>query len=100
MTQRFVVSTHDGPQRKIEDHSPVEVVPSDFMKLPGKIPPPRSWVEAAGKTPGCKACDSGKGKHSVACHARYSEWLESHDVTASGSKVVASPHHLVVSSLI
>ena len=40
---------------------------------------------------GCKACDSGKGKHSVACQARYSEWLESHDVSASGSKVVVSP---------
>ena len=91
LIQRFVVSTHDGPQRKIEDYSPVEVVPSDFMKLPGRIPPPRSWVDAAGKTPGCKACDSGKGKHSVACQARYSEWLESHDVSASGSKVVVSP---------
>ena len=91
LIQRFVVSTHDGPQRKIEDYSPVEVVPSDFMKLPGRIPPPRSWVDAAGKTPGCKACDSGKGKHSVACQARYSEWLESHDVYASGSKVVVSP---------
>ena len=90
LIQRFVVSTHDGP-RKIEDYSPVEVVPSDFMKLPGRIPPPRSWVDAAGKTPGCKACDSGKGKHSVACQARYSEWLESHDVSASGSKVVVSP---------
>ena len=53
LIQRFVVSTHDGPQRKIED--------------------------------------SGKGKHSVACQARYSEWLESHDVSASGSKVVVSP---------
>ena len=91
LIQRFVVSTHDGPQRKIEDYSPVEVVPSDFMKLPGRIPPPRSWVDSAGKTPGCKACDSGKGKHSVACQARYSEWLESHDVSASGSKVVVSP---------
>ena len=91
LIQRFVVSTHDGPQRKIEDYSPVEVVPSDFMKLPGRIPPPRSWVDAAGKTLGCKACDSGKGKHSVACQARYSEWLESHDVSASGSKVVVSP---------
>ena len=90
LIQRFVVSTHDGP-RKIEDYSPVEVVCSDFMKLPGRIPPPRSWVDAAGKTPGCKACDSGKGKHSVACQARYSEWLESHDVSASGSKVVVSP---------
>ena len=88
LIQRFVVSTHDGPQRKIEDYSPVEVVPSDFMKLPGRIPPPRSWVDSAGKTPGCRACDSGKGKHSVACQARYSEWLESHDVSASGSKVV------------
>ena len=48
-------------------------------------------MDAAGKTPGCKACDSGKGKHSVACQARYSEWLESHDVSASGSKVVVSP---------
>ena len=91
LIQRFVVPTHDGPQRKIEDYSPVEVVPSDFMKLPGRIPPPRSWVDSAGKTPGCKACDSGKGKHSVACQARYSEWLESHDVSASGSKVVVSP---------
>ena len=69
----------------------MEVVPSDFMKLPGRIPPPRSWVDSAGKTPGWKACDSGKGKHSVACQARYSEWLESHDVSASGSKVVVSP---------
>ena len=91
LIQRFVISTHDGPQRKIEDYSPVEVVPSDFMKLPGRIPPPRSWVDSAGKTRGCKACDSGKGKHSVACQARYSEWLESHDVSASGSKVVVSP---------
>ena len=48
-------------------------------------------MDSAGKTPGCKACDSGKGKHSVACQARYSEWLESHDVSASGSKVVVSP---------
>ena len=70
LIQRFVVSTHDGPQRKIEDYSPVEVVPSDFMKLPGRVPPPRSWVDSAGKTPGWKACDSGKGKHSVACQAR------------------------------
>ena len=48
-------------------------------------------MDSAGKTAGCKACDSGKGKRSVACQARYSEWLESHDVSASGSKVVVSP---------
>ena len=97
LIQRFVVSTlHDGP-RKIEDYSPVEVVPSDFMKLPGRIPPPRSWVDAAGKTPGCKALvDSGTGMHSVACQARYSEWLESHDVSASGSKVVCFSISLVM----
>ena len=44
----------------------MEVVPSDFMKLPGRVPPPKSWIDAEGKTPGCKACDSGNGKHSVA----------------------------------
>ena len=86
LIQRFVVSTPEGVPRKIEDKSPVEVVPSDFMKLPGRVPPPKSWVDAEGKTPGCKACDSGKGKHSVACQTRYSKWLESHH--ASGSKVV------------
>ena len=89
LIQRFVVST-EGVPRMIEDKSPVEVVPSDFMKLPGRVPPPKSWVDAEGKTPGCKACDSGKGKHSVACHTRYSKWLESHH--ASGAKVgVPSP---------
>ena len=89
LIQRFVVST-EGVPRMIEDKSPVEVVPSDFMKLPGRVPPPKSWVDAEGKTPGCKACDSGKGKHSVACQTRYSKWLESHH--ASGAKVgVPSP---------
>ena len=58
LIQRFVISTRDGVPRKIEDRSPVEVVPSDFMKLPGRVPPPKSWVDAEGKTPGCKACDS------------------------------------------
>ena len=86
LIERFVVSTPEGVPRKIEDKSPVEVVPSDFMKLPGRVPPPKSWIDAEGKTPGCKACDSGKGKHSVACQTRYSKWLESHH--ASGSKVV------------
>ena len=85
LIQRFVVSTPEGVQRKIEDRSPVEVVPSDFMKLPRRVPPPKSWVDEEGKTPGCKACDSGKGKHSVACHTRYSKWLESHN--ASGKKM-------------
>ena len=75
-----------GSQTKIEDHSPVEVVPSDFMKLPGRVLPPKSWMDQAGKKPGCKACDSGKGKHSVARQTRYSKWLESHDVSASGLK--------------
>ena len=86
LIQMFVASTPEGVPRKIEDKSPVEVVPSDFMKLPGRFPPPKSWVDAEGKTPGCKACDSGKGKHSVACQTRYSKWLESRH--ASGSKVV------------
>ena len=36
LIQRFVVSTHDGPQRKIEDYSPVEVVPSDFHEAARK----------------------------------------------------------------
>ena len=63
----------------------------DFMKLPGRVPPPKSLVDTAGKTPGCKACDSGKGKHSVACQTRYSKGLESHNVSASGSKVVVAP---------
>ena len=50
LIQRFVVST-EGVPRMIEDKSPVEVVPSDFMKLPGRVPPPKSWVDAEGKTP-------------------------------------------------
>lgn len=63
-----------GPERVV-DQEAVDVVPSDFARIPGNVPPPRHWLDNRGNTRGCVACETRKGHHNKECLERYREWV-------------------------